>query len=49
MVVDVSDKINPEEVEKLNLNESDIFICFDSALTDNDKINLSKSVSIKVV
>lgn len=49
MIVDFGDKINPKEVEKLNLNENDIFICFDSALTDNDKINLSKSVNIEVV
>jgi len=49
MIVDFSDKVKFEDVEKMKLNENDIFVCFDSALTDNDKINIIKSVNLKVV
>ena len=49
MIVDFGDKVKFEDVEKMKLNENDIFVCFDSALTDNDKINISKSVNLKVV
>ncbi len=49
MIIDFGKKINPEKVEKLNLNENDIFVCFDSALNDSDKVNLTKSINLKVV
>lgn len=49
MIVDFGDKVKFEDVEKMKLNENDFFVCFDSALTDNDKINITKSVNLKVV
>jgi adenine-specific DNA-methyltransferase len=49
MIINFSDKVKFEDVEKLKLDENDVFVCFDSALTDNDKINITKSINLKVV
>ena len=42
MFIDFAGKVDPKRVEKLNLGENDIFVCFDSALTDSQKVNLVK-------
>ncbi len=42
MFIDFGKKVEVKKVEKLELDENDIFVCFDSALTDNSKVNLIK-------
>ena len=49
MIIDFGDKIDPAKVKELNLNQNDIFVCFDSALTDSDKINLIRSINLRVI
>jgi adenine-specific DNA-methyltransferase len=41
--------ISPETIVNLRLNEGDIFICLDSAITDQDKVRLSDKGLIKTI
>lgn len=49
MFITFTNKITQENVEKLNLTEKDIFVCFDSSLDDSTKVNLSRNVDIRVI
>jgi adenine-specific DNA-methyltransferase len=49
MVISFDEKITKEQVESLNLKPEDIFVCFDSALDDMTKINISRNVNLKVI
>lgn len=42
MFVDFSEVVDVEKVKELGLNENDVFVCFDSALNDSDKVNLER-------
>ena len=49
MFITFADKITQEQAESLNLTENDIFVCFDSALDDSAKINLSRNFDLRVI
>lgn len=49
LLVCFDDKINDETIAQLNLNDKDIFICLDSAITDQDKLRLSDKGLIKTI
>ena len=49
LLVSFDDKINDETIAQLNLNDKDIFICLDSAITDQDKLRLSDRGLIKTI
>lgn len=42
-------KVSKEEVEKLGIKESDTFVCFDSALDDTTKVNIGRSINLRVI
>lgn len=42
MFVDFGETVDVEKVKELGLNENDVFVCFDSALNDSDKVNLER-------
>ena len=42
-------KIRPETVGKLKLNSEDIFVCLDSALSDEAKVKLADQCNLKVI
>jgi adenine-specific DNA-methyltransferase len=42
-------RINEDTIKNLNLNEQDIFICFDLAISDQDKLRLSDKGLIKTI
>lgn len=42
-------KIKPETVDKLNLGAEDIFVCLDSALSDESKIALADGCNLQVI
>jgi len=45
----LDDHIKEDTFEYLNLTEEDLFICPDTALTDEQKINLSMQVNLEVI
>lgn len=50
IVVSFAETVDTEEVEKLSLNESGLFVCLDSALDDTKKTNiLRRKFNIKVI
>jgi len=42
-------KLILKQIESLHLREDSIFVCFDSALTETEKINLSRNLMIKTI
>jgi len=42
-------KIKPETVSKLKLSSEDIFVCLDSALSDEAKVKLADQCNLKVI
>lgn len=49
MFISFAKKLTKEQIEELKLTESDIFVCFDSALDDTTKVNLMRSFNLKVI
>lgn len=49
MFVSFAKKLTKEQVEDLKLTESDMFVCFDSALDDTTKVNLMRNFNVKVI
>lgn len=51
MTITFAKKVTKEELEKTGVGETDneIFICFDSALDDTAKVNISRNVNLKVI
>ena len=49
LLVCLDEKINKETVTKLELGDSDIFICLDSAISTEDKLRLSDKGLIKTI
>lgn len=49
LVVTFADKVTKDQVEKLNLSPGDTLACFDSALDDTTKVNISRNVNLKVI
>jgi len=47
----LEDKINPDTIEEIRTSKykGKMFVFLDNALTDNDKINLSAFVRLKVI
>lgn len=49
LVVSFAKKITKEQVEKLKLGESDLFVCLDNALDDTTKVNIARNYNVKVI
>lgn len=49
LLICLDKKIAPETVASLKLNDGDIFICLDSAISDQDKVRLSDKGLIKTI
>ncbi len=49
LVITFTSKVEQKDAEGLKLLENDIFVCFDSALNNTDKINISKSIVLKTL
>jgi adenine-specific DNA-methyltransferase len=49
LVVCLDTKVSPESITTLRLQENDIFICLDSAITDEQKLTLSDKGLIKTI
>ncbi|MFW5891533.1 MAG: site-specific DNA-methyltransferase [bacterium] len=49
LYVTLEEKIDDDIINKINIDNETLFICLDSALTDNDKINLSLKFNLKTI
>jgi adenine-specific DNA-methyltransferase len=49
MVVSFAPTLRKEQIDALELGEHDVFVCFDSALDDTTKVNVGRSLKIKVM
>lgn len=49
MIISFAEKITQEQVVSLKLSEETLFVCFDSALDDSEKVNLMRNCNLKVV
>lgn len=50
IVVSFADRITSEQVDALKLSETDLFVCFDSALDDSTKANITRrKFNVKVI
>jgi adenine-specific DNA-methyltransferase len=49
LLICLDEKIEKETIKNMNLNENDIFVCLDSAITDKDKVNLSDKGFLKTI
>ncbi len=49
MTITFAKKLILKQIESLHLREDSIFVCFDSALTETEKINLSRNLMIKTI
>lgn len=49
MIVTFVKNITKEQVDKLNLDKEDIFVCLDSALDDTAKVNIVRNLIVKVI
>ncbi len=49
LLICLDKKINAETIKTLTLNENDIFICLDTAITDEQKATLSDKGLIKTI
>ncbi len=47
--IDLSKKIDSKNVEKMQILKTDTFVCFDSALTDSQKVNFDKNFNLRVI
>jgi adenine-specific DNA-methyltransferase len=43
------EKLTKEKVDKLEIPKDTLFVCFDSALDDNLKANISRNINLKVI
>jgi adenine-specific DNA-methyltransferase len=44
-----SDKVTKDKVVELKLSQDDLFVCFDNAISDTDKVNVGKIINLKVI
>ena len=46
-----ADKVTMDDINKtgVGVTEGDMFVCFDSALSDTDKVNISRKVNLKTI
>ncbi len=49
LYVCLDEQVHPETVAVLRLRSEDVFVCLDSALNDEAKINLADRVNLKVI
>jgi len=49
LLICLDKKVQDETIKSLQLNESDIFICLDTAISDQDKVRLSDKGLIKTI
>jgi len=49
LLICLDSKIDQETIEKLKFEESDVFVCLDSALTDQDKMRLADVCKLKTI
>ena len=49
LLVCLDKKVYAETIKNLELNEDDVFICLDSAITDQDKVTLQDKGLIKTI
>lgn len=49
LIITFAPKLSLEEIESLNLSDTTILACLDSALDDTTKINISKNFKLKVI
>ncbi len=47
--IDFSKKIDDKKIEKMKILKTDLFVCFDSALDDSQKINFGRNFGLKVI
>jgi adenine-specific DNA-methyltransferase len=49
LFVTFSDKVTKEKVEDLKLSQDDLFVCFDNAMSDTEKVNVGRIINLKVI
>lgn len=49
LVICLDKKVSPDTIKSLQLNENDIFVCLDNAVTDEQKVTLSDKGLIKTI
>ena len=49
MVVTFAPKITKDQIEGLELPKDTIFVCFDSALDDTTKVNITRNLTVKTI
>ena len=49
LLVRLDKKVYADTIKNLQLNEDDVFICLDSAITDQDKVTLQDKGLIKTI
>jgi adenine-specific DNA-methyltransferase len=49
LVITFAEKVTKPDVEKLGLQKTDTFVCFDNALDDTAKINIARSFNLKAM
>lgn len=49
LVVSFAKQLTKEQIESLGLGEDDTFVCFDYALDDETKVNITRNLNVKVI
>lgn len=49
MIVTFTSKITKDQIEGLELPKDTIFVCFDSALDDTTKVNITRNLTVKTI
>jgi hypothetical protein len=49
LFVTFADKVTKDKVEKLKLSLDDLFVCFDNAMDDSEKVNVGRIINLKVI
>jgi adenine-specific DNA-methyltransferase len=49
LFVTFSDKVTKDKVVELKLLQDDLFVCFDNAVSDTEKVNVGKIINLKVI